>query len=78
MISKNVFEFKFKNIHSEKKRFGKEAFIFMEMMDGYKKVREEGGGFQTDIFYNKHYKKMNDKNINSKKVLNFLKCFLLN
>ena len=53
-------------IHSEtRKRFGKEALYFygLTMMDGYKKVREEGGGFQTDIFYNKHYKKMNDKNI---------------
>ncbi len=53
-------------IHSEtRKRFGKEALYFygLTMMDGYKKVREKQGGFQTDIFYNKHYKNMNDKNI---------------
>ena len=64
---KKEYSFKIRGaIHSEtRKRFGKEALYFygLTMMDGYKKVREEGGGFQTDIFYNKHYKKMNDKNI---------------
>ena len=32
------------------------------MMDGYKKVREAQGGFQIDIFYDKYYKDIHNKN----------------
>ena len=52
-------------IHSEtRKRFGKEALYFygLTMMDGYKKARQAQGRFQTDIFYNKYYKDMHNKN----------------
>jgi len=52
-------------IHSEtRKRFGKDALYFygLTMMDGYKKVRQAQGGFQTDIFYKKYYKDIHNKN----------------
>ena len=62
-------EYSFKirgSIHTAtRKRFGKEALYFygLTMMDGYKKVREEKGGFKADIFYKKNFTEMNNKKI---------------
>ena len=53
-------------IQSEtRKRFGKDALFFygLTMMEGYKKIIAERGGFQKDRFYNKYYNEINNKNI---------------